>query len=403
MAKETWALEGLVQIVKGGADRKTTSSDSKGEGASHIEESGSSGGDEFFEKLMEAPVDEDEVATRVTAKAAEDLSKRAPGSILEGLTKDVKEGKAKAMSDDLVERLQAWASTSSECLVASHVKEHFYCVPSTETNIRRAGHRLIEGRLMLGAHGQQLRGLFMGRRTPRQERQLTQGKKLDAANLFRTKTTPKGIAPGVWCRDKEGRVKSTAVSIILDQSGSMGLGHYRGSKAAVSEALVLGLGEMLDQMRIPWECIGFTFLGSFRGKVRTAPMDFSLIKTFEEPRVVPFKAMWPDRTSNNGDYDALHIALPRLLARREEVRILFHIGDGEICTGNSAWDKLSTTCFIRDIKEARALGVHCFGFGIDEDLSYLFGKAGSVTVDASSPGRFAAEMVTKLKTMILGA
>lgn len=403
MSLQKWSFEDVVKVSKSEGSEHGTGDSSNEGGAREAMGSSSSS---HFDDLLESKPTKSKEAKSSSASARKSAAASA-SKAMEELLNTSEKAPPKAMSDEMVEKLNKWATSSDEYFVAPEVKDQFLVVPKTLANLNRADRRLKEGRALFGSEGFKLRALFMGRRTPKQQRGLTKGKTLDAPTLFKTKCTKPGTPPAVWKRDLEGRVKSTAVSILMDHSGSMGSGDHDRSKAAVSEAILLGLGELLDQMRIPWEAIGFTgvssdSIGGYPANTRDEPMTFHLIKTFEESRTVPYKAMWPADTGSNCDYDALRIALPRLMARREEVKILFHVGDGHICTGDSTWDRLSTIGYKKDVKAARAKGIHLFGFGIEEDLSYLFGREASVLVDPRNPKAFAAEFVSKLTKLILG-
>lgn len=403
MPLEKWSFDDVVKVSKSQGGKHGTGDSDKATGPKEVKGSSS---DTHFEDLMETKPTKSKEAKASSAGSRKSAADKADKA-MEELLNTADKAPPKLMSDEMLDKLNKWATHSNEYFVDPRVKDEFLVVPKTASNLTRADRRLKEGRALFGSEGFKLRSLFMGRRTPKQQRGLTKGKTLDAPTLFKTKCTKPGTPPAVWKRDLEGRIKSTAVSILMDHSGSMGDGEYNGSKAAVSEAILLGLGELLDQMRIPWESLGFTgvahsSVGGCSANTRDEPMTFHLIKTFEESRTVPYKAMWPQNTGHNCDYDALRIALPRLMARREEVKILFHIGDGHICTGNSTWDRLSTIGYKKDVAAARAKGVYLFGFGIDEDLSYLFGREASVLVDPRQPKAFAAEFVKKLTKLILG-
>lgn len=131
--------------------------------------------------------------------------------------------------------------------------------------------------------------------------------------------------------DRPGRVRSpsTAISIMVDRSGSMCMCLEDAKKA------LLMLGTVLDSLEVKSEMVGFYtppvgVKPEISGFHRNYPVEFIAYKTFQEPmstvsgRILD---MEPDGGTPTGD--AIHYGLHSLSQRTEKNRVLFVVTDGD--------------------------------------------------------------------------
>lgn len=136
-------------------------------------------------------------------------------------------------------------------------------------------------------------------------------------------------------RDRhEGRKMNTAVSILCDLSGSMG---REGKMKKEKEALVL-LSEALSAIAtVPFEILGFTGDSKQDGTCRDhsnfarwGSLDIYWMKLFDEPFGIEQKKRIGSMTHMDENYDgeSVMVAANRLLARKEEKKVLCVLSDG---------------------------------------------------------------------------
>lgn len=220
----------------------------------------------------------------------------------------------------------------------------------------------------------------------------------------------------VFRRKFENKSKDTAVSLLVDCSGSMG-----GPKLMTAVASAFALSSTLERVGITHECIGFTTWGHYSREVsqyladvhaeqikigrqfsRIDPIMMPVFKGFDEkltPQVKRRFAETYNRPSfslgGNVDGECVETAIVRLLQRREKRKVLLVLSDGKPnASGVHAeqFAKLTTT-----VKDASKKGVECIGIGIMDDSVKRFYPKFVVLNDINQlPGAVMGELMNIL-------
>jgi cobaltochelatase CobT len=184
-----------------------------------------------------------------------------------------------------------------------------------------------------------------------------------------------GLDKRVFYRKEEGKALDVAVSIVIDESGSM-----RGGEADAVQAMAMALGEVLDQLHIPFEIIGSTTkylrgnvnIPALNGLDRTNPIVQTLFKTYNENwKLVRPRILKSGSHNHNVDGEVVEAAAKRLLGRREKRKIVFSLSDGQPDAGHmnsrAMGEHLKNVC-----GKARKVGVEVYGFGIGTSQPALY-------------------------------
>lgn len=205
--------------------------------------------------------------------------------------------------------------------------------------------------------------------------------KLHAANLSRLRFND----DRVFSRKHESTSKDVAVQLVVDCSGSM-----NGSKIHTAAQAAYALSAVLDRLNIKNEVIGFTTkeIGSSARKelgdtVRSSSIRFSrveglympILKGYEERMTVNVKERfgWLPNTNilrSNVDGESVEIAARRLLARREESKVMLVLSDGYPAAAGHRGDLEAH--LKRVVKDIAASGVRIVGIGIQSDAVNKF-------------------------------
>jgi len=147
--------------------------------------------------------------------------------------------------------------------------------------------------------------------------------KIHSKNVHRVYSVHDNQQPRIFKRKESSRLeKDTAVTLLLDCSGSMS-----GSKYSIGAACVTALNETLSALQIEHEIIGFsaeyntllTYVFKPYGKRFTRD---KMINTLSSSKVA---------FNSNCDGDSLLYATERLLQRKEQKKICIVLSDGEPC------------------------------------------------------------------------
>jgi cobalamin biosynthesis protein CobT len=173
----------------------------------------------------------------------------------------------------------------------------------------------------------------------------------------------KNLSKNIFYQKRQGRELSTAVSLVIDQSGSMGcIGKIRN--------LVILLGECLYRLGIPFEIIGSTTKCSHSGAPeldgfdRTNPIIYDHYKSFNDQwPIARERLLQMGAFVHNIDGEVVEFAARQLLTRTEDRKIIFSLCDGEPCGGQDNDEKLGKN-ITRVANLARKSGVEVFGVGL---------------------------------------
>lgn len=175
-----------------------------------------------------------------------------------------------------------------------------------------------------------LNRLLMSRKRSRWEG----GKRNGVINPATLHMAVQGTSDKLYRHRREGARINTAVSILVDLSGSMGGGKIR----KATETAVL-LAETLNLTNIPFEILGFSGdhrhsrEGSRFGFDRYGSLDMFYFKLFSENLSQKVKRRIGSMTNlaQNYDGESVRFAANRLLRRPERKKVLFVLSDGEPC------------------------------------------------------------------------
>lgn len=199
--------------------------------------------------------------------------------------------------------------------------------------------------------------------------------KIHSANLSRVATGD----DRVFRRRYDSTSKDVAVELLIDCSGSM---DGRNIRTAVHTAYVLA--STLERIGIKTEVLSFT-TGVFTGDVfarmqqaefevgkysRTDPIMMPIIKSFNERMTADVKKRfaWLPYSRilrNNVDGESLEVAAYRVMARREEKKIIIVLSDGNPTGGKGPDLRAHLSKTVTDIENR---GIVVFGIGINTDV-----------------------------------
>jgi cobalamin biosynthesis protein CobT len=156
---------------------------------------------------------------------------------------------------------------------------------------------------------------------------------------------------------------STAVSIVIDLSGSMG----DGGKIECATQMAIALGETLAALNMPFEIIGFHNPGAgsvspSAGFARYFPFEFNVYKSFNESYRATRARLGSIRPGEqNVDGEAVLLCAQRLYERPEARKLMFVLSDGEPAGG------CDHTAAVKHLKDVVAMvansGIEVFGIG----------------------------------------
>ena len=203
--------------------------------------------------------------------------------------------------------------------------------------------------------------------------------RLQSSNLHRVMAND----DRVFNRKHEHRTKATAVTLLIDNSGSM-----FGKKVEVAMVAAYALAQTLERVGIPCEMLGFTTGGyAYSGNTmseadqkvrynRTCSLIMPIYKSFDErvnsivkQRIAHMAYNQPGMNANV-DGECLEYAAMRLMKRREPRKVLMVLSDGQPAGAHNATDHLKTV--VEDLTKS---GLDMVGIGImDESVKHYYPK-----------------------------
>ena len=198
--------------------------------------------------------------------------------------------------------------------------------------------------------------------------------KLHAPSLFRVMQGD----PRVFTQKQEHISKDTAVTLLLDNSGSM-----HGEKMKLGTLSSYALSVTLDRVKIAHEVLGFTSGGyydvphSLREAMnedmaasgvrydRLEPIMMPIYKDFDERLNALVKARFAymmyaqDGLAGNIDGESLEYAAMRLIKRPEKRKVMIVLSDGQPAGSIKSGPHLSYM-----VRHLESIGIECIGIGI---------------------------------------
>ena len=223
--------------------------------------------------------------------------------------------------------------------------------------------------------------------------------------------------PRVFKRKQEHQAKDTAVSLLVDNSGSMS-----GQRILTAMTAAYALSSTLDRVNIQHECLGFTT--TYNGKPgsgydyykieqeqrklgveysRIVPLRITIFKDFTERLAPPVRHRFADMAYNqpnmmsNIDGEAVQIAVNRLLQRKEQRKVLLVLSDG-MPAGGVPGDLYSHLHKVVD--DAEKAKIEVIGIGIQTNAVKSFYPKNVVLNDV---GELPKLVMGELKKILLAA
>lgn len=227
------------------------------------------------------------------------------------------------------------------------------------------GHLMVQNgnRFFAGTEGK-IRRLLVDERSPKVRDSLRSGHKLDSRHLYRTAEMRMGKMPMIWKDVQEGRKIDTAVSIIIDQSGSMD-----GERWKTVAFLTTSLCKILDSLSVKYSVVGVDSAGNCTNHnqegERVDGARFFRYNTWGT-RLNPNSIPWQTSGGGTPTAEMIKVGLTELGARSETRKVLMVMTDGEPTYSGQYEVQAYAVDFCADkIKTARMYGCKVFGFGID--------------------------------------
>jgi cobalamin biosynthesis protein CobT len=213
-----------------------------------------------------------------------------------------------------------------------------------------------------------------------------------------------GNDPRVFDRKQENKSKDTAVSLVIDNSGSMAYSRGYSSRSEnspikVAMAAGLALSQTLERLTIKNEVLGFTTVsygqishtklsdhiteataeiermnaGSVRKTFhfsRVEPLYIPIYKSFDERLTSQVKQRFAAAAERHGSFgsgnidgESVDIALRRLVTRKESRKVMFVLSDGYPAGASGSQEELYSHLH-KVVADAERAGVEVIGIGI---------------------------------------
>ena len=175
----------------------------------------------------------------------------------------------------------------------------------------------------------------------------------------------KSLTKKVFYKAKDGIDLNVAVTVMIDESGSIGYMCYQ------LRSLAIAFSEVFTRLGIKFEVLGFTTGDGYSrgvdipsGVVRTTPMVIYEHKTFDEPyQVAKYKLGSIDSYNCNIDGESLLLAFKRIKVQRTSRHVIFVLSDG--MPNQGSYNSAALYRHLSDsVKYVRNNGVEVYGFGI---------------------------------------
>ena len=187
--------------------------------------------------------------------------------------------------------------------------------------------------------------------------------KLDMRDIY--KVANDSDCENVFFKMKQGEKINTAVSILIDESGSM---------SSIMDKVVdvaMIVTEALDNIKIPFCMMGHSTKECDKGDPsvfdRHNPLIMPVYKQFHESwGVVKARLMDAQGRANNCDCEALRYSCEALRGRKETRKIVFVLSDGEPASGNGYHKEEMFAQALKDnVDKYRKEGVEIYNISLD--------------------------------------
>lgn len=195
--------------------------------------------------------------------------------------------------------------------------------------------------------------------------------RLDASKLYRVTLPESSLSEKLFRQKTESMALDTAVSVLVDYSGSM----RSSDKIETAGAAAIALNELFRTLRVNCEILGFTELGSEKNATY-------VFKPFNKPvsddNLTASMSAASGYMANNCDGDNILVAANRLKTQKQPRKVLVVLSDGSPAGGDGDIDGF-TRDVIRKIEKEREIDI--IGIGIrDNNVKRLY-KTNQVVYD----------------------
>ena len=215
----------------------------------------------------------------------------------------------------------------------------------------------------------------------------------------------------VFRKRYETKAKNTAISLVVDCSGSM-----NGTRIKLAGQAAYGIASVLERLRIPFEVIGFTTAGTAGDLYRAMreekttgswgriyPLYLPVFKGFNEKFTSDSKSRIaalterPGWLAENVDGECIKIAARRLAQQRTERHVMMVLSDGSpACPGGSGGNYLLAQHLKATVKELEGQKIETIGIGIQTDCVKNFYPKSVVINDIEELPTTTMKELTKL-------
>ncbi len=210
----------------------------------------------------------------------------------------------------------------------------------------------------------------------------------------------------VFTRTVDGTTLDTVVSVLIDQSGSMGSGSS-GGRAYYAKLMTVALAETFNALNVPFEIVGFHndfHRVSREHAARNQAFEFQVYKAFNEKyRAVAARLGSISGYEDNADGEAVLEVAKRLAARREKRKIMFVLSDGQPAAGATD-DRLLRNHLKETVGRVTKAGIEVIGIGAQTksvEQYYNEGNGASCIV-IHEIDKLAVEVYKIMKELMLG-
>lgn len=187
--------------------------------------------------------------------------------------------------------------------------------------------------------------------------------RLDASKLYRVTIPESSVSERLFKTKDESRALDTAVSVLVDYSGSMASGKKIGTAAAAACAL----NELFRTLRVNCEILGFSEI-SPRNNATFVFKPFNL--PVSDDNLAEYMSIASCAMANNCDGDNILIAANRLKQQKQPRKVLIVLSDGSPAGGSGDIDGF-TNQVIKKIESEREIDI--IGIGIqDRNVQRLY-------------------------------
>lgn len=180
--------------------------------------------------------------------------------------------------------------------------------------------------------------------------------RLDASKLYRVTIPESSVSERLFKTKDESKALDTAVSVLVDYSGSMNSKEKIGTAAATACAL----NELFRTLRVNCEILGFSEI-NFRNNATFVFKPFN--QQVSDDNLAEYMSIASCAMGNNCDGDNILIAAHRLKQQKQPRKVLIVLSDGSPCGGLGDIDGF-TKQVIQKIESEREIDI--IGIGIQD-------------------------------------